>query len=148
MNRIHFMPRHKAVAIAPPPNCAIVSIKTPFDDEASLAAGWRAILRLSYFDTDDAKDSSIVPGTVFDAEKAGQVLDFVEANIDCEELVVHCDLGVSRSAAVALVLGEVLAVPVFRWGTPVDPQYRLHNAYVYRTLHSAWLARLLTARGG
>lgn len=123
-----------AEAVAPPPNCGIISIKTPSMSEATLRDGWAAILRLSFFDTDDDKGEDILPGTVFDPAGARAILDFVETNANLEELVIHCDLGISRSAAVAILLGEYLGVPVYRQGAPVDPRYRQHNAHVYRVL--------------
>lgn len=125
-----------AEAIAPPPNCGIVSIKTPRDPDAALKEGWGAILRLSFFDADDPKDQADKAGTLFDEEAAKLILAFVNEHAGLDELVVHCDLGISRSAAVAILLGEYLGVPVFRRGVPVDPRYRQHNAHVYRVLYN------------
>ena len=125
-----------AEAVVPPPKCGIISIKTPTMSEATLHEGWAAVLRLSFFDADDVKGENVLPGTVFDPEAARAILDYVEANAELEELVIHCDLGISRSAAVAILLGEYLGVPVYRQGAPIDPRYRQHNAHVYRVLYN------------
>jgi len=129
-----------AEAIAPPPNCGVISIKTPRDPDAALKEGWSAILRLSFFDADNPKDQTDKAGMLFDEAGAKQILAFVKENAGLDELVVHCDLGISRSAAVAILLGEYLGVPVFRQGAPVDPRYRQHNAHVYRVLYNTTCA--------
>lgn len=136
MRKIHFLPRHMAEAIAPPPNCGIISIKTPSDPDAALNEGWSAILRLSFLDADDPKDQAGKESVLFDDAAAKRILAFVRENAGLDELVVHCDLGISRSAAVAILLGEYLGAPVFRQGVPVDPRYRQHNAHVYRVLYN------------
>ncbi|WP_150126633.1 hypothetical protein [Burkholderia cenocepacia] len=131
-----------AEAVAPPPNCGIISIKTPFAPDANLQAGWAETLRLAFFDEDAPSGPEVESGTIFAREAANRILDFVDAHPALDELVVHCDLGISRSAAVAILLGEYLHVPVFRQGAPVDPRYRQHNAHVYRVLYNAVCERM------
>lgn len=55
----------------------------------------------------DDVSSQNVPGTIpFTKDHADAIIDFMNANLDANILVVHCDAGISRSPAVASAIAE------------------------------------------
>lgn len=134
MNRVHFLPRHLAEQIHPSPNCGVISLTTPGDPDATLHADWAAVLRLAFHDADVVEPNRVV----FNAAMANEIVEFLRANEQLDELVIHCDLGISRSAGVALFIRDALDLPVFRRGTPVDQRYSQYNRLVYRLLRDAY----------
>ena len=78
-----------------------------------------------------------VEGAVlFSDEMAGQIIDFIEKNIDVDTLLVHCFAGQSRSRAVAAFAVEMLGGDNSKY-----LQQGGTNMYVYDTLLVAWMQR-------
>ena len=105
MKTVLFMPRIAAENLIGDSRSAIISITDP-NDSACLKDGWRDVLRLSFNDVSDSSNTkhrhSFVP---FNAFMATAIHSFVSRNEShITTLVVHCEAGVSRSAAIALVL--------------------------------------------
>ncbi len=105
MKTVLFMPRIAAENLIGDSRSAIISITDP-NDSACLKDGWRDVLRLSFNDVYDGLNTknrhSFVP---FNATMAADIHSFVGRNEShITTLVVHCEAGVSRSAAIALVL--------------------------------------------
>lgn len=93
--------------------------------------GWRAVLPLRFHDTDGQQMGL----EVFTTEQAAQILLFAQANQDADELVVHCSMGHSRSAAVAIFLSEKFNVPCLKEQRQVNwESWPGYNRLVYRTL--------------
>jgi predicted protein tyrosine phosphatase len=134
LKRVHFLPRHLAEKVHPLPNCGVISLQTPGDPPACLHADWTSVLRLAFHDADKPESDRIL----FSREMAQDIVSFLRANEHLDELLVHCDLGISRSAGVALFVRDALDVPAFRQGTPVDPRYSQYNRLVYRLLSDAY----------
>lgn len=134
VKRVHFLPRHLAEQIHPLPNCGVISLTTPGDPDAQLHADWDAVLRLAFHDADVAEPNRVV----FNVAMANEIVTFLRANEQLDELVIHCDLGISRSAGVALFIRDALDLPVFRRGAPVDQRYSQYNRLVYRLLRDAY----------
>ncbi len=80
-----------------------------------------------------------VEGAVlFTDEMAGQIIDFIEANVTADTLLVHCFAGQSRSRAVAAFAVQMLGGD--------NSKYLKHggaNMYVYDTLQVVWMQRVL-----
>lgn len=84
---------------------AIISITNPAS-EAKIV-GTNNILHLEFLDLDenDADEETIREGIAFNNNHAEQIIEFIEKiqeNPKINTLVVHCYVGVSRSAAVSL----------------------------------------------
>ena len=106
IRQVSYTSRQHAEALVPGPQVAVISITDPGTPEASLAAGFRATLRLAFYDAVSADEylPATLPG-MFDLRMARRIGDFVRdlhAAPDEVSLLVHCEHGVSRSAAVAL----------------------------------------------
>ena len=95
---------------------SVISITDPGTSAARLANGFADVLGLAFFDAVPADEylPAPVPG-LFDRAMARRIGDFVchlhAANADIS-LVVHCEYGVSRSAAVALFAAAYAGAPL------------------------------------
>jgi len=127
MQRVIFLSRSQAQAHRPSKPSVLISISDLEDKRLVPQAGWRDVLHLS-FDDADVAGSGV---TLMNREQARSILAFVSKHrADCEELVVHCLAGQSRSAAVALFCAESLleGVPCFKGQLPVTlARYPLYN---------------------
>ena len=95
------------------------------------------LLQLAFHDRSSAHwvNHPLVGQTYFQPEQAVQVLEFVDKNWDnIECLMVHCEAGVSRSAAIAA------AITLIKNGRGADQEYfsesthYVPNMHVYRTI--------------
>lgn len=107
-------------------NTAIVSITCPEDFDVEFADNKyiTSIFRMKFNDVDTDKLPNIPPPKYTDFFG---LKDFAD-NLCCEELVVHCGAGISRSAAVAAALNDYL-----RLGYRIFGEEKYHpNALVYK----------------
>lgn len=106
ITHIFFTSRELAESLRGRPGQAVISITDPGVPEARLDSAFGHVLRLSFFDAEPAEEylPSPLPG-LFDYLMARRIDRFVgdlhAAPADIS-LMVHCEYGVSRSAAVAL----------------------------------------------
>lgn len=106
INKVFFTSRKLAESLEGNPYMAVISITDPTTPEANLNPLFRHVLRLSFFDALPADEflPAPMPG-LFDHVMAQRIDDFIgelhEAPFEMS-LMVHCEYGVSRSAAVAL----------------------------------------------
>lgn len=134
MNRISFLPRNVAEKYNPAPGSVLISIHDLSDPPMLAQPGWQEVLVLRFHDT-DGQQSGL---EVFAPEHARSILAFAERHKDASELVVHCQMGYSRSAAVAIYLAEKYGVPCFKEQRPVCwENWKVYNKLVYRALHTA-----------
>ncbi len=114
--QVSYTSRLHAESLAGSPHVAVISITDPGSDEASLDPAFLDILRLSFFDAVPADEylPAPLPG-MFDHLMARQIGDFVgqlHAASAEVSVVVHCEYGVSRSAAVALFVSTYAKAPL------------------------------------
>ncbi len=128
VERVLFVGKHAAESNMPWPDWAVISI-TDFDGygTADIKKGWHSILRVAFHDVDPARTSD-EPDVEMTADHARQIVEFVRnLPTDVKGVMVHCQAGVSRSAAVAKwIAGE------FR--IPFDGRYDRYNRHVYKLL--------------
>jgi hypothetical protein len=131
-----FVSRPQAEATPGTPNGVVVSLFDPGSPGPALQSGWRDVLSLAFFDADEdlvpfAREQGMV---VCEPEHAQQILAFLDWWHAAEEgpsaVVVHCEQGISRSAAVAKFCARRYGLD-FRW------DYPFHNRRVLRLLHEA-----------
>jgi len=90
-----------------------VSIRGPDGEPAPLPDNPNrlALLRLSFHDLEgtasDLRHAAINDPVLFSPEQASQVVDLVQAHPEAQCLVVNCEAGVSRSAAIAAAVARV-----------------------------------------
>lgn len=106
VRQIRFTSREHAEALAAQPHMAVISITDPGMPEARLDPAFRRVLRLAFFDAVPADDylPAPFPG-LFDHTMARRISDFLRelhALPEAISVTVHCEYGISRSAAVAL----------------------------------------------
>lgn len=132
MYRVSFLPRHLARNLRPQHKAVLISIHDDTEPPLDAHSSWVDVLHLRFHDADASCDGM----ELFTPDQARQALEFVRKHADtCDELVVHCQAGQSRSAGMALYLAEVLGVPCFKVNLPVSvATYPLFNRRVFSTL--------------
>ncbi len=111
-----FASRELAESLAGNPYMAVISITDPGTPDAKLDPLFHHVLRLSFFDAQPADEflPSPIPG-LFDHQMARKISLFVQ---DLQKapfeisVMVHCEFGVSRSAAVALFVEAFSGAPL------------------------------------
>jgi predicted protein tyrosine phosphatase len=131
MNRIVFLPRAVAARWKPVPGSVLISIHDHAEEPLQPQEGWTDVVWLRFDDTDNPN----IGLEVFSTSQAEQVLAFAEKHRNAAELVVHCQMGHSRSAGVAIFLSEHLGLPCFKEQRQVTAMtWQGYNKLVYRTL--------------
>lgn len=115
VSRIQYTSRKLAEQLRGSPYMAVISITDPTTPEAKLDPLFRHVLRLSFFDAIPADEyMPALPG-LFDHHTAAHICTFIEelhaAPFEIS-LMVHCEYGVSRSAAVALFAEALTGAPL------------------------------------
>jgi predicted protein tyrosine phosphatase len=116
IRQLSYTSRLQAEALVPGPHIAVLSITDPGTPAARLQPGFRSVLRLAFYDAVPADEylPAPLPG-MFDGRMARQIADFVRELHGAPEdisLLVHCEHGVSRSAAVALFAAAYARAPL------------------------------------
>lgn len=116
ISQVCFTSRLRAEALVANGHTAVISITDPGTPDANLASGFKDILRLSFFDAVPADEylPAPMPG-LFDHLMARRISAFVgvqHADQGDIVVIVHCEYGVSRSAAVALFVEAYAAAPL------------------------------------
>ena len=116
ISSVHFASRELAESLAGNPEMAVISITDPTTPEAKLSPIFPHVLRLAFFDAVPADEylPAPMPG-LFDHHMAKEISRFVQALIEAPlrySVLVHCEYGVSRSAAIALFVEAVSGAPL------------------------------------
>jgi predicted protein tyrosine phosphatase len=93
--------REDAESYEPGPNEICISISDPQAEPAEISPRFAAVLRLHFDDLNERNQQSDI---LFAANHARAITDFVDLWPDADRLIVHCNMGVSRSPGVALGL--------------------------------------------
>lgn len=133
LKNVVFTGRDQAEASPAWPHWAVISISGM--NPAVLKDGWHSVLRLEFDDIDVEEE----PYIIFNELHAEQIIDFVTEACDSHEvegILIHCQAGISRSAAVAKWIAE-------RYELPFPDKYMLFNKHVYRVLRSTMMGKQL-----
>lgn len=119
--------RGMAVGLTQDRPWAVISIRNPDMDPLPFRCrNLNGVLHLAFDDVDKVSNGY----TAFSTDMAKQIWDFVKG-LEVELLLVHCNLGASRSPAVAAALDKVLHGDDEKWFRTKTP-----NRRVYRCLLS------------
>jgi predicted protein tyrosine phosphatase len=122
---VYIRSRLDAERIVPRSNEVAISITNPRQAPAVLDEGWKDVLRLGFHDVEEPAGHY----REMTLEQAESVLAFVRKHKH-SPLLVHCEYGASRSAAVALFVAA--------WqNRPLDGDDEAANPWVLRMLSSA-----------
>lgn len=130
LNKVVFLGRGVCETIGPWPDWAVISVTDPISafGEAKLKNGWHAVLRLEFHDAEADDADSFVLMTQKDAH---DIVEFVrEAAPAIEGILVRCNSGISRSAAIAKWIAD-------EYNIPFDSSYNQYNKHVYQLLLEA-----------
>ena len=116
INKVYFASREVAETLIGTPSIAVISITDPGTPEANLHAHFEHVLRLAFYDAVPADEylPAPIPG-MFDYLMARRIATFVQDrhnSPDVLSMLVHCEYGVSRSAAVALFVEAYSGAPL------------------------------------
>ena len=116
IKHVFFASRELAESLAGNPYMAVISITDPGTPEAKLDPLFHHVLRLSFYDALPADEylPAPMPG-LFDHLMARSICDFVQELYAAPfeiSVMVHCEYGVSRSAAVALFVEAYSGAPL------------------------------------
>ncbi len=129
--------RYKAMDHKSDRRWVVISITTPADGRPLPEFSEEnrvGILRLCFYDInhDDQVWDGKLPGYLFNKDMAVQILHFVNEHWDhVDEILVHCDMGMSRSPATAA------AIAYIKGGRGADEFFFKHyhpNSLVYKTI--------------
>jgi hypothetical protein len=124
--RLQVLPRLAAEALPPVPKGVVISVTNPRQAPACLD-GWAAILRLGFHDIEEP-----APGwKPMTLDQARAVLHFAHLHRSAPLLLVHCEHGASRSAAIGAFLAAWASL-TFHWSGDGVP-----NPWVLRQLGRA-----------
>ena len=139
IDHLSFLSRRAAEAATPRDDIAVISITDPRTVQPRLD-GWHSVLRVEFHDINPEKIASpfiraevVSHYTLMSTDQAREIVAFVQAiqSNGVSGIMVHCEQGVSRSAAVARWIAD-------RHGLRLsDEATAAHNRYVYRMLEEA-----------
>lgn len=131
IEKITFIPRVSAKTFQSVEKSVLISVYDASEPQLIPEGNFEDILYLQFHDTDD-QDGVL---TSFNENHAKWIFSFLKRNAEAKELVVHCTMGVSRSAAIAIFFSEILGVQCYREGLKVNYQtWPMYNKLVYRVL--------------
>lgn len=133
---IRVLPRREAEECLPRTGEVCVSITNPRQSPAKLNEGWGAVLRLGFHDTDRVGGGF----TVMTLADAAALLQFCRKHHEAP-LMIHCEWGASRSAAVGLFVAVW-----FRRKLNLTVDVLAPNPWVLRQLRIAALKYAFTWR--
>lgn len=116
IRQVSYTSREHAESLAGTPCTAVISITDPGQIEAELSPKFKDVLRVSFYDAVPADEylPAPLPG-LFDHALAREIGSFAEKwqnAPDDTAIIVHCEYGISRSAAVALFIEALSAAPL------------------------------------
>lgn len=137
IEQVVFVNRKTAETRPGDPWWALISISQP-GDPAQLIDGWHAVHRVDFHDADPDRTTTRKRKevrVVMDAKQAKEINKFVkDVAPNVRGILVHCQGGISRSAAVAKWIAELYSLQF-------DHSYALHNKHVYRLLCEAQMGK-------
>lgn len=141
LKNVYWMSRVDAMKIQPKSTEALISVSNP-DNPAQVNSSWAPskLLRIGCHDADEDKRHSlgdinhqgigsiIINCKLFNEQDAREIIKFVRDNKNkVETIYVHCDAGISRSAAIAKFIAGI-------YNLEFPDHYMLYNKLIYTTL--------------
>jgi predicted protein tyrosine phosphatase len=126
----------------------VISISTPGHDEANIPGEWSQRLNLSFHDIvpEDVRDLRTVNGkdlTPFTREMAEASLGWIESLPKDEDILVHCDAGVSRSVGMGQFIQRLTDRELYILTPGMSGVDQFGNVHV-----SAMMARIILEQDG
>ena len=81
-----------------------ISISDPYAKPARLSSRFVAVIRMYFSDVTHREDPADI---LFAPDHARALKDFIDAAPDFDRIILHCNMGISRSPAVALGLCDL-----------------------------------------
>ncbi len=131
------MGREEAEQFTPGPDDLCISIRSPRASHVPrLRAGWREVLSL-VFDDAPVGDPSGEAVQLSD-DQADAVVALLERHPNAHRLVIHCEVGLSRSVSMAMAIAHAHGAVYRPWWMK---RYRIPNRRVYRAVTRAFERR-------
>lgn len=104
INSVDFVSSSRIEAMAGEKTLAVISITDPGSSDTRISPAFGPVLRMKFDDLDADSLASGSTGLVFargDAERVVSFLDMVDRDASLGGVIVHCEMGRSRSGAIA-----------------------------------------------
>lgn len=135
MDKVSFWPRKAMATLTPTKGSVLISIFDRRDGPLErVHPGWAEVLPLRFHDVSDPEMGGVEQ---FRVDQAKAIFDLLDRHPQCPEVVVHCQHGQSRSAAVALYLSAIFGAPCYQGPAPVQHPYSFANKLVLRVMADA-----------
>lgn len=112
----------------------LIRITSPFEDLLPLedSSQYREILELKFYDFDKETNGL----KIFDQAELESILNFFERHKYCDNMVIHCEQGISRSAGVAvgwlLFKDDKASIHKIYHGKKHMPNRRIVNMFAHK----------------
>lgn len=107
INWVDFVSLNQLESMSGDASWSVISITDTDKSDARVSLGFGMIMKIKFDDIDDAEFSSGSRGRLFTSSDARLILDFLEKihkNNSCHGVLVQCEAGKSRSAAIAVFI--------------------------------------------
>jgi len=134
INRTNHFSQEDLCRMRGDPAIGVISITAPGELAPLNEDAWSSVLRLQFHDLDEWHVGPEYANQIkFNLAHAQAILNWLTIYGSTVEAVwVHCALGISRSAAVALFIADRYDIPINR------ARASSYNKLVYRTLWDRW----------
>lgn len=112
----------------------VISIRGALDRQTTLSVRFRSVLRLVFEDVSETEETA--DAATISAAQAADVARFVRQHADARAIVLHCQMGLSRSRSMAAAICDVESRP-YTWTAINDGVYRAVREALIHERHLA-----------
>lgn len=138
IRRVSFTNEYIAKRMTPIPNIGLISISSPSSKFTlcELKPGWEHVLHLRFYDID--KDQG--PWKTISIHQVEMLVRWIEElQGEVDGVLVHCEAGISRSAAVAKFISDA-------YGADLKKAHPLYNRGIYAKLIEVYISLICLRR--
>lgn len=127
MQTTDFMSRQQASIFSPPRESVLIAMVDPDQNFPQYFGVWDDILKLQFWDSDvDGEEKWGYPPATED--QLQQIVDFIQKYKNTHSIFAHCEMGISRSAAVSTFIADYIFLdPSLLMGRGIPNNYIRSN---------------------
>lgn len=143
---VTFLSKREVSAVTPSPDIAVISIADLVLYKTNFNEGWHSVQHSYFVDDDYTQELLDASGAeayeaYFNKDRSEVLRKHIQflKQVGVKKIIVHCDAGKSRSAAVAIYISESLGIDLYKNGEHIgrdDPLLDDHNVMVLGLLEN------------